>query len=125
MGTLAANRRIALAGLALRAGLQREDGRPVPMIEPVARDVSRSLCSLATTIRGEAPPPARLPMMEPRPLSPPGAAGTDIDQVLSGEIDMIVDGIETMGLLLRSEDDRGRGPGTPLERSGRRSSSDV
>ncbi len=100
MGTLAANRRIAWAALALHAGLQSEGGRTAPSIEPLARKVSRSLRSLATTVRGESPPPAH-PLMAEANL----ALGPDIDQMISEEINMIVDGVETIALLLRSDHD--------------------
>lgn len=62
--------------------------------------MSRSLRSLATTVRGESPPPAH-PLMAEANL----ALGPDIDQMISEEINMIVDGVETIALLLRSDHD--------------------
>lgn len=104
MGTLAANRRIAWAGLALRAGLQPEGGHTAPTIEPLAREVRHSLRSLATTVRGESPPPEHLPIGEVYL-----AVGPDIDQMVSEEIRMIVDGIETIAQLLRADHDGSAG----------------
>jgi len=98
MGTLAANRRIALAALTLRAGLQSEASGAVPAIGPLARSVSSSMHALATTVRGESPP-SELPATTLHLVVDP-----DIDPVIREEINMIVDGVETIALLLRAAD---------------------
>lgn len=98
MGTLAANRRIAWAGLALRAGLQVENGRPVPMIEPLAQKVDLSLRALAATVRKESLPPEKIPVSEAY-LELDG----EIDQEISKELRTIVDGVDTIANLLRSD----------------------
>lgn len=108
MGTLAANRRIALAGLALRSGLQSEDGRTAPTIEPLAQKVSRSLHSLANTVRRGSSLPEHLPIAEPY-----FASDTDIDPMISEEIGMIAEGVDTIALLLRADHDGSARAGGP------------
>ncbi len=98
MGTLAANRRLALAALALRAGLEGEDGAPVPTVAPLARKVNHSLHALATTVRTQSPPPGHLPIGELFL-----AMDHDIDELVSEEIKMIVDAVETMAALIRAD----------------------
>lgn len=97
MGILAANRRIALAALALRAGLQSDDGRAAPAMEALARGVGHNLSTLATSVRGQSPPPAQVSIGEAD-----SAAGADVGQAIREELKMIVDGVDTIAHLLRA-----------------------
>jgi uncharacterized membrane protein YccC len=100
MGTLAANRRMALAALALRAGLLSEDGHAVPTMAPFAHEVRRHLRALAAAARGHS-----LPADHPRDGELAATVSPDIDPMLSAELGMIVDALDTMALLLRSDHD--------------------
>lgn len=98
MGTLAANRRITLAALALRAGLQIEGVPTVPEIAPLAEKVRNDMHAVANTIRGISPPPAHVPGAEVYPATNP-----DIDPMVREEIGTIVDGVEAIAVLLRAD----------------------
>ena len=97
MGLLAASRRIALATLALRAGLER-DLRDVPGIGEFARQVTSSLLTLATALRKEAAAP-ELPPLRTMQL----ALGTPLNDTARDETDLIVDSVDTIAELLRKE----------------------
>jgi uncharacterized membrane protein YccC len=95
VGLLAANRRVALAALAIRAGLQRE--RPLlprEAIEPLAHDIARSLRRLAERLRDGWTPSEPLSDLAAR------LAAISGDDLLRDEITVMVDGIETMADLL-------------------------
>jgi uncharacterized membrane protein YccC len=97
MGLLAANRRIALAALALHAGLQRDDGSGALRVEPLAREVDRSLTSLAASVRDGSTSPVVLPNLHTL------FAAVEVGEVVRDEISMIVDGVETIADLLRAD----------------------
>lgn len=93
---LAATRRIALAALALHAGLEREGRDAVEGIGTLAHQVTSSLLTLASAVRhGSVPPP--LPPLRETHL----ALGTAFNEVVRDETDLIVDSLDTIGELLR------------------------
>jgi len=98
MGLLAASRRLALAALALHAGLERDVRDAVPGIGELAQQVTSSLLTLATAVRqGSAPPP--LPPLRQTQV----ALGAALNDVARDETDLIVDSLDTIAELLRKD----------------------
>ncbi|MEP6917943.1 MAG: FUSC family protein [Acidobacteriota bacterium] len=94
VGIVAAIRRHALAGLALRAGLERKP-RAVPGIDVLAREMKESLHALAQSVReGTSPPP--LPPLRQTQLALAAAS----DDLVRDETDLMVDSVKTMAELL-------------------------
>jgi uncharacterized membrane protein YccC len=95
VGIIAAARRIALAALSLHAGVEHGLRTGVPGVQDLAAEVAAGLSLLAKAVREGSPLPS-LPRLRQTQLAP----GTTSHDVLSDEMDLIVEGIEAIGDLL-------------------------
>ncbi len=97
LGILAASQRIALGLLALNAHRTAAAGMERPWLRALAADVDSALAAAATALRGHRAP-ADVPALRPASESAQPAAGT-ADPVavrVLAELDMIVDGVNTL-----------------------------
>ncbi len=95
LGLLAAIRRLALASLALHAGLERGVPAPVPGVKDLSGEMSLSLSALAESLRSGTPPPP-LPPLRQTQL----ALNSATNDLVRDETDLMVDSVNTIASLL-------------------------